>query len=121
MPACSSFPGPLPAGLVQLSSGIVTPARGADMVGTGGQACYVELKNNTLHATPLTLRFYDTGPDGRRDRCASTFLMTPGFGSTLYFRDTVLGAKLTWRCEVSVSADVDVAHVLCRMLSLPPQ
>lgn len=121
MPGCSSFPGPLPGGLVQLSNGTVTPDKSADMVGTGGQACYVELKNNTLHATPLTLRFYDTGPGGQTDRCASSFLMTPGFGSTIYFKDTVFGAKVTWRCEVSVSADVDVAQVFCRMLSTPPQ
>ena len=107
MSACSSFPGPLPGGLVQLSNGTVTPENSADMVGTGGQACYIELKNNTLHATPLTLRFYDTGPGGQTDRCSSSFLMTPGFGSTLYFKDTVFGAKVTWRCEVSVSADVD--------------
>ncbi len=121
MPSCTDFPGPLPNGLIQLASDTLTAEKAATMVGTGGQVCYVELVNNTLHATPLTLRFYDATPSGEKDRCSSTFIMTPGFGTKKYFTDSVFGDKITWRCEVATSMDVDVANVLCRMLALPPQ
>ena len=77
MPGCSQFDDEMPVGLHQIATGRVTPEQSAVLVGTGGQVCYVELANATVHATPLTLRYYAEGPGGQMDLCSSTFLMPP--------------------------------------------
>jgi hypothetical protein len=114
MPGCQNA-NAIPPTLSSKAVGRVTPESSARMVATGGQVCYVELTNQTLHATPLTLRFYSTGPTGETDLCSSTFLMKPLVGSKLVFTWSVFGTNITWRVEVATSMDVDVADVRCAM------
>jgi len=117
MAVCNLFDGAIPVTLKQIANGIMTADSSAKLVGTGGQAAYLELTNNTIHATPVSVRFYGSGPGGERDLCTSTLLLTPGFGTKRIFKETVFGESVTWRCEVSVSAEVDVAHVLCKLFA----
>ncbi len=116
---CESFNDELPPGLKQLAGGIVSAQNSSvRLIGTGGQAAYVELVNGTVHATPIRVRFYGDGPDGEFDLCSSGFLMTPIPTSKNIVKNTVFGEKITWRVEVSLGADVDVALVTCRLLSI---
>ncbi|WP_130907546.1 hypothetical protein [Pseudomonas sp. Sample_16] len=117
MAVCTLFEGTIPVTLKQIANGIMTADSAAKLVGTGGQVAYLELTNNTIHASPVSVRFYETGPDGEKDLCVSTMLMTPGIGTKRVFKQTVFGSTIAWRCEVSTAADVDVAHVLCRLFA----
>lgn len=117
MAACTLFDGTIPVTLTQIANGIMTTESSANLVGTGGQAAYLELTNNTIHATPVSVRFYQSGPDGERDLCNSTLLLTPGFGTKRVFKEAVFGESITWRCEVSTATDVDVAQVLCKLFA----
>lgn len=119
MPTCEIFQGQYPANLTEIATATLTAEFSAKLVGLGGQACYLELKNNTLHATPLTVRFFDLGPTGETDACTSTFIMTPGFGVKKIFKQTKFGNRITWRCEVSTAVDVDVANIICTLFALP--
>jgi hypothetical protein len=114
MPACQNATS-VPTNLPSKAVGRVTPETSAKLVATGGQVCFIELTNQTLHATPLTLRYYSTGPAGETDLCSSSFLMKPLAGSKLVFSFSVFGANITWRVEVATAVDVDVADVRCSM------
>jgi hypothetical protein len=116
---CELFNDDLPTGLQQLSSGVVTADNASvRLIGTGGQAAYVELVNGTVHATPMTVRFYTEGPTGETDLCSSSMLMTPVPMTKIVFKHTVFGASITWRVEVALGADVEVATVTCTLLSI---
>ena len=93
----------------------LTADTSAQLVAVGGQICFVKLTNHTLHASPLTLRFFTKGPSGETDLCSSTFLMKPFTGSELIFKYSVFGANITWRVSVETTFDVDVADVRCAM------
>lgn len=117
MAVCELFSGSIPATLNQIANGIMTAETSAKLVGTGGQIGYLELTNNTIHATPVSVRFYNSGPDGERDLCSSTLILTPGIGTKRVFKQAVFGESIAWRCEVSTAVDVDVAHVLCKLFA----
>jgi hypothetical protein len=83
----------------------------------GGQVCYLELSNNTIHATPILVRFFDVGPSGEHDICTTALQLKPGFGSTTIFKETSFGSEIMWRCEVSVTGEIDVANIMCTLYS----
>lgn len=117
MPGCSEFSDPLPPGLKQIGAGLVTATDSKKkFIGTGGQACYVELTNGTIHLTPVTVRYYEEGPAGETDICTSSFTMKPTPGESI-LKQTVFGDVITWRVEVSLALEVDVAQIACRVLT----
>jgi hypothetical protein len=116
---CEFFKDDLPGNLKQLSADVLTADNGSvRLIGTGGQVAYVELVNGTVHATPVTVRFYEDTPSGEIDLCSSSFLMTPVPMTKKVFKHSIFGEKITWRVEVALAANVDVAQVSCRLLSI---
>lgn len=114
MPGCSNADR-LPTHVRQKATGRMTAERSCQLVGTGGMEGFVELTNNTIFATPLTVRFYTETPAGQVDPCSSTFAMPPLLGSRIYVKHAVFGANVTHRVDVSLASDRDAADVICTL------
>jgi len=119
MASCEQFAGTLPSNLKGLGSGQIDAVKSSVRVsGTGGQSCYVEIKNNSLHFTPIRVRYFVVGEGGvERDLCATRYQIA-SFGTDV-FKYSVFGERISWNTEVSLAADVDAALLLVRVLADP--
>jgi hypothetical protein len=117
MASCEQFSGTLPADLKELGSGQLDAVNSSVRVsGTGGQSCYVEIKNNSPHFTPITVRYFIVGEGGvEHDLCATSYQIFPF--RTDIFKYSVFGEKISWNTEVSLAVDVDAALLLVRTLA----
>lgn len=101
----------LPTGAVQKASSVITTSQSSwDTTFAGGQSAFVRLESITPpHATPVTVRFFDKGPDGEKDNCSVSVLVS-SLKSPIYSW-SVFSAKPFYRLQVSLAADVDVGGV----------
>ncbi len=114
MPGCSNADR-LPPHVKQKATGRMTAEYPCRLVGTGGMEGFLELTNNTLHPTPVVVRFYVATPAGETDLCSSAFHMPPLHGSRIYLKNSVFGANVTHRIEVSAGPQVEGADVICTL------
>jgi hypothetical protein len=107
----------LPTGSVKKTTGLVTTTSTSwSTTFSGGQTAYVKLQSITPpHATPIKVRFFDKGPDGEKDNCQTTVLVTP-LKSPIYTW-SVFSEKPFYRLEISISEDVDVGGVTATTFS----
>lgn len=119
MPSCEHFTESLPIDLLQLDSGQVDPVNSSvRLKGSGGQSCYVEVKNNSPHFTPVSIRYLVVGPQGERELCGTTYQIASF--STDIFKYSIFGSTIYWTVEVSLAADVDAALVLAKLYAIRP-
>jgi hypothetical protein len=119
MPTCEQFLESLPPGLRGLGSGQIDAVNSSVRVsGAGGQSCDVEIKNNSPHFTPITVRYFIVGEGGvERDLCATSYQIASFRTDT--FKYSVFGEAISWNTEVSLAAEVDAALLLIRVLADP--
>jgi len=119
MPSCDQYTGTLPSNLKGLGSGQIDAVNSSVRVsGSGGQSCYVEIKNNSVHFTPITVRYFFVGEGAaEHDLCATSYQIASF--RTDVFKHSVFGDRISWNVEVSLAADVDAALLVVRVLADP--
>lgn len=121
MTVCDQFTGNLPDDLIGLGSGQVDAVNSSVQIsGTGGQSCYVQIKNNSPHLSPITVRYYSVGEGGTQTDFCSTSYQILSFATNV-FKYAIFGDKIFWNVEVKLAADVDAALLLVNVSADPPQ
>jgi hypothetical protein len=121
MTTCDQFTDSLPDGLLGLGSGQIDAVNSSVQIsGAGGQSCYVQIKNNSPHFSPITVRYYTVGEGGMQTDWCSTSYQIASFRTDV-FKYAIFGDRISWNVEVALAADVDAALLLVNVFADPPQ